>query len=461
MSSSELQVESLKVCLLPLLVNCKDRLLTEPKKVSLELGANLGSIIKVPESFFVAALEFWHLTQKVFFVGILWGDRRYYCVGEELILYTEDHFLHQFGFVRKLALDTLLDVASNANSEPCCPALILSPFERIGSTWTIDMLDMMFSRGYTEPLRQHIHLTNPLCPLTHFTDSQDNHSFHSQWKQDSFTMNWFSYFYSGLFGVPGEVQVVKETNVFFLFRFLVDLFPANSPIIILTRQIEGIISSFKVGQLFERWNYAGRYNQTKAVIAGNDVLSGRYARLIADTDEKSWIDCILTLYVISVCELQNSVFSRYPKNQVIFCKYEDNAKDVSKLIAMYQHMNIDKQHIDAACDRFASMKKSEKNSDFNTSKKSKDPFDWRYRLTSNEFDYIQTRKSVKFDTVAWLIPDKQWFFETFFGNKVSCCSVAKGTIFKKRVNVKQEYSLFQYSRSEVIESIGFQHFKKG
>jgi hypothetical protein len=59
-------------------------------------------------------------------------------------------------------------------------------------------------------------------------------------------------------------QVIKETNLFFATKALLDLFP-DSKAIILAREAAGIASSFASGDLFRRWNYAERYNQLKAM----------------------------------------------------------------------------------------------------------------------------------------------------------------------------------------------------
>lgn len=105
------------------------------------------------------------------------------------------------------------------------PALIISPFERVGSTWLMDIIDKI-GRGQTEPFRQHIGPTSPFCSLNHRYTRLDTKYYHRKLKSKIFPFIWFDNFVASL--QQPELQVMKETNLFLTLVGYVTTFHANN-----------------------------------------------------------------------------------------------------------------------------------------------------------------------------------------------------------------------------------------
>src|SRR3989338_2493050 len=170
----------------------------------------------------------------------------------------EKEYIENFGLIHHIALNALINqVKENRNhtrnyrnNNLGLPALIISPFERVGSTLITDILDYI-ARGHTEPFRQHIGTENPLCPINQYYGDIDINNYHPELAKQNYSKYWINNFYASLFSVP-EIQVIKETNIFFLLNFVLKLLPSDTPIIFLFRDFRGIISSFKKNDLYHR-----------------------------------------------------------------------------------------------------------------------------------------------------------------------------------------------------------------
>jgi hypothetical protein len=149
------------------------------------------------------------------------------------------------------ALATMRQQADVAGAAALPPILVLGVFERVGSNWLLATVNPE-TPVYNEPLRQQIHPSHPLSPL-HVPVST---GVTVQPGDASLARHWLAAFVLAKYGQPASVM--KETNLFFAIRPMLELFP-DAPVVVLSRAALGIVSSFQRSDLFGKWGYRSRY----------------------------------------------------------------------------------------------------------------------------------------------------------------------------------------------------------
>lgn len=150
------------------------------------------------------------------------------------------------------------------------PVLALGTFERVGSNWFADTVRAVVS-AHNEPFRQQLHPSHPWSPLNPNLAAVDGMSLAGT---TSYAWHWLVTFALSKYGTTRHV--IKETNLFFALPHLLALFP-DAPVVVLTRDPIGIVSSFARADLFDRWGYAERYAQMSAMVARPGFAGYRFA----------------------------------------------------------------------------------------------------------------------------------------------------------------------------------------
>jgi formylglycine-generating enzyme required for sulfatase activity len=275
------------------------------------------------------------------------------------------------------------------------PVLIIGQFERIGSTWLMDFMDKI-GRGQTEPLRQHVGTESPISTWSQIVENADTHTFHSELKKSGFAQIWISNFLASQY--QPETQITKETNLFFTLGFYLDLFPKESNILYLKKDVRGILSSFKRGKLYDKWNYFDRYLLLKRALIVNRKTE--YLSLISHVDEDNWIDVLLFLYVANLIQIQKHLFIAKGGRDILELSYEDMVVNKSAELDRVQAFlgsNIEVED---------EVNEVDNNNLFNTSKKKDNPFDWEDVLTKEEEEYIRTKMSELINLVNGLFSNE-------------------------------------------------------
>lgn len=198
--------------------------------------------------------------------------------------------------------------------------LFLAPSERTGSTWILDVLnshpDII---AKTEPLRQQIPRENPIHPLTTSdVKLMGNVDYSSYWWRE--LLRWVD--------SSGNVTIIKETNLFFRCGWLVKELKDRCNIFILDRDIRGILSSFKRGSLFARWNYQHVYEIIKKTINKDENLSEEYSKLIDSLGVFDSVKIIALLYVLNMNEIIKSTQNLRP----LYIRYEQVRENPESMI---------------------------------------------------------------------------------------------------------------------------------
>ena len=263
--------------------------------------------------------------------------------------------------------------------------LFLTPSERTGSTW---LLRLLYSHpeviAKTEPLRQQLPSSNPVHPFSGkdtdlpemdvlFSDSQ----YATQWWKQ-FKM-WFS--------SEHRVTVLKETNLFFKYSWLVEQFKDDGKILILNRDVRGIASSFKRGNLHYRWNYQEVFQRVKRSILNHKALLEEYGPLLEIFDQGNEMSVISFLYALNSNEMLKSVkcqTSLYLQYEAI---RENPEREVAKILSLLD-LPITTE-VSSAIHHSNQIRYSgdEGDHDHATSKRS-DMDDWRFILTSQDVEDI-------------------------------------------------------------------------
>ena len=337
-------------------------------------------------------------------------------------------YLQQFSHIKRTPListlffmEQSLDMETNVENWAESPAIILGHFERVGSTWLMDLVNQ-FGRSQVEPIRQHVSLNSPVNSFTQSAHSNqiDDNSFHANLSESPYSQIWFRNYLASQF--QGELQVSKETNLFFMLPFFLDLFPNNTPIIILRRDIRGILSSFKKGNLFENWEYKDRYQKLKNVIVSNPDLQD-FQYIFDTTDETNWIDVLITLYIVNLHQIVTTTLMNNQRRNIATISYEDMVRDRDVELAKVK----DLLHLDDADEITEYQTKSESSSEFNTNKKKKNPHDWIEVLDIDEISYIEERISQRFVDI-----------QNIFGDDIANLFVEQGFLVEENDQKKEE-----------------------
>lgn len=366
------------------------------------------------------------------------------------------NYLQEFGHIKRTPLVSTLffiqqslesgnEIENWANS----PAIILGHFERVGSTWLMDLVNQ-FGRSQVEPIRQHVSLNSPVNSFTELADNQqfDSYSFHSSLIESPYSQIWFRNYLASQF--QGELQVSKETNLFFMLPFFLDLFPNNTPIIILKRDIRGILSSFKKGNLFANWEYQDRYDKLKNLVQSNSNLE-QFQFLFDTTDEENWIDILITLYIINLHQIITTTLTNNKRTNIVTISYEEMVKDRdTELGKVTQLLNLE---LPEGISRYRS--KSDSKSEFNTNKKKSNPHDWIEVLSMEEISFVEERIRERFMDI-----------QTIFGHELATEFEKQGFIVEKNTQEKTEtkkqkpvkdviLSKSQLSKEEIKQNLSF------
>jgi hypothetical protein len=199
--------------------------------------------------------------------------------------------------------------ASGAPLRP--PLLVLGTSERVGSNWLSDTLGLWWQQ-HNEPLRQQLGPAHPLSSANPNPVADLD-----QVELGGLGRHWLATFVVGKY--TSARQVIKETNLFFATRPLLDLFP-DSPVVVASRSPLGVASSFGRGDLFTRWCYRQRYTQLAAA-AARPALA-RWSPLLPD-DNPDELTALLRLVVTNTLLVAEAVNER----RVVHLPYEQAVLD--------------------------------------------------------------------------------------------------------------------------------------
>jgi hypothetical protein len=214
-------------------------------------------------------------------------------------------------------VDLLEEIATRLHNQhtagraPVAPLLVLGTSERVGSNWLSDTLGTWWQQ-HNEPLRQQLDPTHPLSsanpdPVTDLDAVE----------LTGLGRHWLVTFVIGKYSPA--LQVVKETNLFFTTRVLLDLFP-DSPVVVASRSPLGVISSFARAGLFTRWQYPARYAQIATVAAR--TVGNRWAPLLP-ADDPDEVTALLRLIVANTLLVADAVDGR----TMVHVPYEQSVHD--------------------------------------------------------------------------------------------------------------------------------------
>ncbi len=102
-----------------------------------------------------------------------------------------------------------------------------------------------------------------------------------------------------------ELHGFKETTFLMKLQWLHEYLP-EANVIYIERDPRGIVSSFKKGGLFERWNYQNLFYGLAEDVKGNPQLH-QYAELVEETDQSNWVDVLTTMYIIATQEAKRNL----------------------------------------------------------------------------------------------------------------------------------------------------------
>ncbi len=324
-------------------------------------------------------------------VGIS-GDADTYFVLEDggASRYNREEYVRTYGLVCETPLSSslraikgYLDQEGEKPDWAYSPALVIGQFERVGSSWLMDIMNQI-GRSQVEPLRQHVSALSPFSSFSIDYDDESSHHLNFETLDLPFPQIWFRNFIAAQY--QSDLQVVKETNLFFKLPLFVNLFPENTPIILLRRDIRGIIASFKKGSLFERWEYQKRFGQIKQIISENSKLD-RFQPLVDSTDEENWLDVLITLYVINVSQIIEHISANQERSNVIEINYEQLVErrddQIDRICSLLQVTRP------PVLNQYRSA--SDSDTEFNTNKSKSNSDDWVEVLSDDERTFIEKR----------------------------------------------------------------------
>lgn len=233
-------------------------------------------------------------------------------------------------------------------------------------------------RGYTEIFRQHIGLENQFCSLNHAIKNPNAEIIERNTKGNLFDDIWFRNFEKIQF--QPEIQIFKETNLFLTLSTFLHFFKKETKIIFLSRDIRGVISSFKKGGLFYNWDYSKRYSELKKTILNNIDYKELYF-LFNDINENNPMDVLICLYFINSIEIWRLIFQNKEYTNILNLKYEslvENQNDEISKINSFLNVNL----------RINDEINSKQESDFNINKYKENAQDWLDILSEEEIKYI-------------------------------------------------------------------------
>ena len=138
------------------------------------------------------------------------------------------------------------------------PLLVLGTSERVGSNWLSDTLRAALPQ-HNEPLRQQISAAHPISALN--PDPVCLNELTGD-MLGVYGRHWLACFVASKYG-PVR-QVVKETNLYFTVKTLLELLP-DAPIVVASCSPLGVASSFAGSELFARWDYPSIYRRLVAM----------------------------------------------------------------------------------------------------------------------------------------------------------------------------------------------------
>jgi len=118
-------------------------------------------------------------------------------------------------------------------------------------------------------------------------------------------------------------------------------------------------------------------------------LSRKYNKIIENTQKKSWIDCLLALYIINLSEIWECLLSKYPAKQIASVSYENIIKnEMQQVSSLYKHLGIN--NISPVKKIIKQLRQNTGSGNFNIYK-TKRTDDWQKFLSLSELQYISYR----------------------------------------------------------------------
>lgn len=237
------------------------------------------------------------------------------------------------------------------------PVLALGVSERVGSNWFLDTLNKSL-HTHNEPFRQQLHRSHPLSTMSIDPISPSEYELKTM---HPYELHWFRNFVASKYSE--RPHVIKETNLFFSAKNLLDLFP-DSSVIMLTRDPVGIASSFVSDNLFERWNYRERYNRLKDVTMQPEY--DKYRIFFGEESDGDGLRELVRLIMLNTHLLNESLTGR----DQLMVGYEESVMNRQAVLARLSHFLIDKGiDVDGEIEQEKYSVYMESSGDFNTRKR--------------------------------------------------------------------------------------------
>lgn len=209
--------------------------------------------------------------------------------------------------------------------------ILLTPSERCGSSW---FLSLLYAHpkvmAKTEPLRQQIPIQNPVHPLSHSPIGPPSME---QLLSSCTGSRWWRDFNAWIC-TETRPTVIKETNLYFRYNWLVNNFKNRCNVVVLSRDVLSIAGSFRRGRLFERWNYIKVFEIVIGNIMKESILKKEYSSLLEIVNAQKPMQVIAFLYLLNSNEMYKSVSNASP----LYLDYEDVVSQplvaVSKVLSL-------------------------------------------------------------------------------------------------------------------------------
>ncbi len=222
------------------------------------------------------------------------------------------------------------------------PGLILA-LPRSGTNWTVDALKVEGTRILQEPLWLHNggqYEQNPLHPMRASTVADVSAELgHKALANDPYGQLLTKNFLAWINETDGRNHLFKETDGFFHLEWLLASIP-DLKILLIQRDIRGIVSSFKKGDLFEKWGYRARLRELLRTIQASSKLDTLYGEIISrrNINERPWI--ALTYYLgASMLEIRRQIERKTgivleTKYEELLTNPEDTFSDIAEMLGV-------------------------------------------------------------------------------------------------------------------------------
>ena len=278
-----------------------------------------------------------------------------------------------------------MSLEKEVNKTSCNPFMILG-HPRSGTNFLATILK---SHPKISLLREPFSMHNGYIRANFFRywsgDSYDSTIHHDEMPEYPASIDFFTDFRAWLIAEGGEARGFKETTFLMKLEWLQQYLPGIN-VIYLERDPRGIVSSFKKGNLFERWNY-------QEIFYGliNDATQmprlQQYKEIIEDTNESNWIDVLTTMYIISTSEAKRNLPQfrhTQVKYEVIAANLDSSFAEILAFLGLQMDERV-KKEIQERCSET-------RGGTFSTYRNSRETAQqYKYFLTPNEMMLINTK----------------------------------------------------------------------